>query len=249
MIEYFSVSSAVKMINTLSGMRTKFSPNPIQLEAYEPKPTNCILLHCVDRSIDLAAVRKQCSVFGEYRQFEEDNESHCLVQYDATETAKNVFTFLKGFYALSRTQVHVDYASPKCIERFARNRKRRNSRLERSPERRALWEHSYGRSASDRSSATIAKHSNTPNRLRTEDLMQAHQTHSPLSNDSTESWQSPTSTNCVQTEFDEPPIFPDFPSEILNGSLDTISISDLFFASETDECILEKVASDLLINL
>lgn len=247
-IEYFSISSAINAVRQLTGKRAKNSAQYIRLEICTPKPFASLLLQCVDKSIGVE-VRKQCAIFGEFREFEQDNEGNCLVRYDATELASRVFSYLKGLYC--RDRVLVDFASQKCIDRFAQNRKLCIDDLERSsPVTVCLDSSIESHLAITNQESNVANESGD---LKADNITPPSRTSSPVVlndspvilndspvlNDSSEH-QFTSTVNCDQGESFDLPLLDD----LINRSLDSMLINELFFAKpdELDQLILDQIA-------
>ena len=217
-IEFFNISSAVKAVNILN------SKKGVTLKLCAPEPTTCILLHCVEKSIDTKVLQKECSVYGKYRDFAEDNAGNCLVRYDKLEEAISTLTYMKGIYE-HRTEVHIDYASEKWIKRFNQNRSNCDS------ERRPASTHCFASVAGVRSPVTMKNQEQNRNLLKSE-IITPPRTSSPISKDSAE--HSPASTDRTEIDFEVPSFFGGAEEDSLNCSLASISTSDLFFC-KTDE--------------
>ena len=244
-IEYFRVASAVEAVKVLTRKSPINLSECLSLELCEPKPSNCILLHRVDRSIDIDVLRQQCSLFGDYRQFDEDSEGGCLVRYDTTQRAQNVAVYLKGIYGGNRMKMSIDFASPECVDRFGLRSwssdleslmpKKRLCLGCRSPKEAVMDEETNGLGGMESSGETSRESnegSNVQSRVKVDNVTLQNRMSSPMPNDSAGHQSSPTSTNLIQ-EFKSTANLSsfscDFQDEILNCSLESISIEELFF--------------------
>lgn len=120
-IEYFEIESVVRAIDALDNRKLGISNDYVSLAFFESISTNSILVHRIALSVDLEILKRQCSIFGYYRNFAIDHSNRCcLVTYDTLDQAKQMIKFLKDFYQKTK-ELQVDFASLECTSKFNKN--------------------------------------------------------------------------------------------------------------------------------